>query len=297
MSTKLPMTYIYEFGDISADHRRFILAEFAANGIRNLVFTDEWIARIMQTPTLADELQKDMDSFGLTFMDAHAPFSPKLDLNCPFPEYRKQMIARQNLSLAITADMGVKVIVIHVGNTNIPETAALPLEKHHDNICRALDAILPQAEDLGVTVAIENIWFMTNTPEFLWEIKNKFPTDALGFCYDSGHANLMSKGHLYPDGAANRAWRSYAGIEPRWDDQILEKLLPEIVCCHLHDNDGSVDQHRMPGKGNIDWQHILPVLKTAPKLQSVQSEVLCKHSLQPISETCRAFRERIDFAE
>ena len=47
MSTKLPMTYIYEFGDISADHRRFILAEFAANGIRNLVFTDEWIARIM----------------------------------------------------------------------------------------------------------------------------------------------------------------------------------------------------------------------------------------------------------
>ena len=297
MQTKLPMTYIYEFGDISADHRRFILAEFAANGVRHMVLADDLIQQIMIRPTMSDELQKDLASFGMTFVDAHAPFSPKLDLNCPFPEYQKQMIARHNLTISICAEMGVKAVTIHVGNTNIPETAALPLDTHLDNICRALDGILPLAEDLGVIVAIENIWFMTNTPEFLWKIKSRFPTDALGFCYDSGHANLMAKGHMYPNGVANRAWRNYANIEPRWDDQVLEKLLPQVVCCHLHDNDGSDDFHRRPGLGNIDWDHILSVLKTAPRLVSVQSEVLGRHALQPISETAKAFRERIDFAE
>ena len=54
---------------------------------------------------------------------------------------------------------------------------------------------------------------------------------------------------------------------------VLEKLLPEMVCCHLHDNGALTDAHARPGKGLLDWNKIVPLLKKAPRLQAIQSEV------------------------
>ena len=51
-------------------------------------------------------------------------------------------------------------------------------------------------------------------------------------------------------------------------------MLPEIVNCHLHDNDGSTDAHRIPGNGTLNWNKVIPLLKSAPKLQVIQCEVL-----------------------
>ena len=67
-------------------------------------------------------------------------------------------------------------------------------------------------------------------------------------------------------------------------------MLPQTVCCHLHDNDGSDDTHSIPGDGTINWNEVIPALKKAPRLQVVQCEVniIPRYSIRQV---CAKFRE------
>ena len=46
-----------------------------------------------------------------------------------------------------------------------------------------------------------------------------------------------------------------------------------MVNCHLHDNNAVKDQHLPPGMGCVDWKNIVSLLKRAPRLKCIQSEV------------------------
>jgi sugar phosphate isomerase/epimerase len=290
---KVPLTFLFDFEHTSDVMRPYIMHEFAANGAKHLVLTDTLISMVMQKPGMSSQLQKEMASFGLTFVDAHAPFGPELDPICPEPDLRRMGALRRKLAFSIAADLGVDTIAVHVGNDN--RFADQSIERSMELIISALDDALAEAEKLNIVIAIENIWFRSNTPERLLEIKAKFPTEYLGFCYDSGHANLMDKGRYHTDSAPRAAWNAVGIAEPPWENQTLEKMLPHIVNCHLHDNDGSNDQHRNIGHGNIDWKHIIGLLKTAPRLKNIQSEVIPARTGEPIREVCDAF-QKLDFS-
>ncbi|MGI6355960.1 MAG: sugar phosphate isomerase/epimerase [Lentisphaerae bacterium] len=285
---KVPVTFLFDFEHTTDAMRPYIMHEFAANGAKHLVLTDTLISMVMQNPGLSSQLQKEVASFGLTFVDAHAPFGPALDLICPDPALRRVGALRRKLAFNIAVDLGVDTIAVHVGNDS--RVLNKSIERSMELIVSALDDALAEAEKLNIVICIENIWFRSNTPERLLEIKAKFPTEYLGFCYDSGHANLMDKGRHYPDSSPRAAWNAVGIAEPPWENQTLEKMLPHIVNCHLHDNDGSSDQHRNIGHGNIDWKHIIGLLKTAPRLKNIQSEVIPLRTGEPIREVCEAFQ-------
>lgn len=281
-----PITFLFDFENTNSRTRPYILHEFAANGAKNLVLCDTLIGQIMEDFNLQKSLRKEMEAEGLVWMDAHAPFGPMLDLNCPVAAALPQQRLRHRLALQISADLGVKTITVHTGSeTHYPD---YPLDVQYDCIKRALEELLPFAEQLGITICIENIWFRINTPERLLGIKKEFPTDSLGFCYDAGHANLMDKGRNFPESCPYKAW---GGIPPQFDDHVLEKMLPHVVNCHLHDNDGITDQHLNIGRGTVDWRHIAGLLKQAPRLQVVQSEVIPIISMSSIHDICVKFRE------
>ena len=282
----VPVTYLFDFEYTDSKTRPYVMHEFAVCGAKYLVLTDTLISMILQDRNLQDQLLQEMAAEGLSFMDAHAPFGPKIDLNCPVEALRPQAMLRQKLALQIAAEMGMKTITVHVGNEHrYPDH---PLEQQYDCIKRSLSELLPFAETLGITICIENIWCQLNTPERLLGIKQEFPTDALGFCYDAGHANLMAKGKDYPESAPYKIW---GNVPPQFDDRILEKMLPHVVNCHLHDNNGITDQHYNPGRGNIDWPHIIGLLKTAPRLQVIQSEVIPVRTHDSIHDVCAKFKE------
>lgn len=65
----------------------------------------------------------------------------------------------------------------------------------------------------------------------------------VGVCLDIGHWFAFALGHERRDFG-------------RW----LDSLGPFVRHLHLHDNDGSGDQHRGLGKGNIPWDEVLPAL-------------------------------------
>ena len=48
-----------------------------------------------------------------------------------------------------------------------------------------------------------------------------------------------------------------------WDlCRLVRTLGPRIAAFHLHDNDGESDQHLPIGTSTIEWQHLLPAIKT-----------------------------------
>ena len=285
--SRVPVTYLFDYEHCDDLTRPYIMQEFADNGAENLVLSDTLIAEILQKPYFADTLRRDLESTGMRFVDAHAPFGIYQDLNVPVPELRPNMLERMQLALRIAADLGVDAIAVHVGNSRPEYFSEYSLEQHHEAICNSIDTLLPLAEKLQICLAIENIWFPTNTAEKLLDIIARFPSPYLGVCFDTGHANLMSKDRGLSESAPINAWKAYG--EVAYDDQILEKLLPHIVTCHLHDNDGSIDQHLLPGDGNVDWKYCLAALKKEPRLKYLQSEIIPVRCKVSIARLCRIF--------
>ena len=280
----VPVTYAFDFKRTNDTMRPYVMHEFAVNGVKHLVLNETLFQMILENREMAGILNREMAGEGLTFCDAHAVFGPYLDLCCPVPDARPEMLLRLKLQLQIIAGMGVKTITIHIGNeTHYP---GYTLQSMIDSVKSSLNELLPLAESLGVIICIENIWFQMNTPERLLDFKAEFPTDALGFCYDAGHANLMDKGRNFPGSKPYTAWGS---VPPHFDHQILEKMLPHVVNCHLHDNDGIMDQHVNVGLGTMDWKHVVDLLRQAPRLQVIQSEVLPVKTIVSIPEICKKF--------
>ena len=287
----VPVTYLYEFEHITEKMRPVVMAEFARYGAEYLVLSDTLIQQIISNAGTADKLLQEMKDAGLSFCDAHAPFGPQFDMNCPWREKRPMMLTRLKLALEICAYMKVDTITIHLGNNHFAPASAISDEEHIHLMKESLSELLPIAEKLGITICIENIWFSVNTPDVLNTIKAEFPTDALGFCYDAGHANIMDKGRTYGTGNAWRGWNASGKPVPQWEDQALEKMLPHVVNCHLHDNTGWSDAHQIPGDGCIDWVHIIRQLKKAPRLKVIQSEVLPVRAKVNIPELVATFTE------
>jgi sugar phosphate isomerase/epimerase len=97
------------------------------------------------------------------------------------------------------------------------------------------------AKPLGVTLLLENIPNELSTPERLAELVRTAHFEDVGFCFDSGHAHIMSTVL-----------------------QAFDVMKHAIRSTHLHDNRGDKDAHLLPGEGTIDWNECATLLRDAP---------------------------------
>ena len=113
-------------------------------------------------------------------------------------------------------------------------------ERRIESAFSSLDELKVFAGQRGVEVLLEN------TPNELSSAGrlNSFLTEThlnLNYCFDIGHAHLTG------------------AMEEQFD------LMKErIRSTHIHDNDGSADQHRFPGEGTIDWSQTMQLLNSRP---------------------------------
>ena len=105
---------------------------------------------------------------------------------------------------------------------------------HANELCvKRINRIIERAEQKCVNVALENL----RKPEYLGFVFDRITSSRLGFCFDSGHQNCRSK-----------------------NIDLLSMYGEKLMAVHLHDNDESSDQHRMPFDGNIDWNTVMKKL-------------------------------------
>lgn len=271
--TNIPVTHFFHIEGVPEALQKVILREMAANGAKNIVLTDAIINAI-----LADGKKREFyialaENAQVTYMDAHAPFGKYADLNCPVKELHKEKILRSILVLELAAQFGIKTITFHIGNPAFFPSSTL--EELYKETLHTLEKLLPVAEEKKLVLCIENSWHPTSTGEKLLQIKEKFPTDALGFCYDCGHAHLAENKEAVNDPASAlfQAYQELALPPQASMENTLELMLPHIVNCHLHDNDGITDSHKIPGNGSINWKKLMTTLAKAPRLQCIQNEV------------------------
>jgi sugar phosphate isomerase/epimerase len=167
----------------------------------------------------------------LALDNIHAPF---WNANYLWSESEgERQVIRQDVTEAIMycGRHHVSTTVMHVcskENPPSPNKAGLAL----------LQDLVKLAEDQGVIIALENLEYSCNL--HLDYVFSSLQSPNLGFCYDSSHDNI--------------AWI--------FRKKALEKWGHLLATTHISDNLGLIDDHFLPGKGNINWPE---VMKQIPK--------------------------------
>ncbi len=185
---------------------------------------------------------------GLTITQAHAPFPAYLPER---PETLDYTIKLYRRCIEFCDAVGCKNLVIHgislanPDNVNTPDTVKALNYKLYESL---IDILVKT----NVTVCLENLF--TGSPKGLIEGTCSNPNEAVeyidtlnakagkecfGLCLDTGHLNLLRK-----------SFRIYVPILGR-----------RIKALHIHDNNGTTDQHLMPYVGTINWDHFCDSLR------------------------------------
>lgn len=169
--------------------------------------------------------------------------------------YLKNIVAPK--SMKICAFMDCQYIVIH--GFKLAHYLGSE-EAEWEKTLEFIEFLAPLAKELGITICMENIY--TSIGNHIVEgpccdarkmairidtINKKYGTEVLGFCFDTGHANLV-------------------GID---FESFITTLGNRLKVLHIHDNDGISDLHQIPftftrsreNKTSTDWEGFIKGLK------------------------------------
>jgi len=167
---------------------------------------------------------------------------------------------------------------------------------------RFIDFLAPMAKELSITICIENLYdgigaHLLEGPccnvykavERIDRINEKYGAEVLGFCFDTGHANLI-------------------GLD---FEAFLTTLGHRLKVLHIHDNDGVRDLHQVPftftktreNTSSTDWDGFIRGLRaiqfnqvlsfeTAPVLDSFPQEMK-PQVLRFIAEIGEYFKRKV----
>ena len=250
----IPLSHYYDWCFVPDKLYNNIVNEFKDNGVSNFMLPDGMLEEFITEPRSFARIKSFAFTNKISFSDAHLPFGDPFDLFRTEKWQRQQMLEAQKRSLAFAAELGCRTCTVHLGSYDAPEAPGL-----RPFIVDTLGVLVEEAEQLDVVLAVENNMRSSSTSEILYYM-SCFDSPHLGICYDTGHACVMSRKNL-------------PAAEAEYGLGVAEAMLPYIVTCHLHDNGGDHDSHKMPGEGIIHWDELLAKLCSAPKLLTLQSEV------------------------
>jgi len=181
--------------------------------------------RRRETPAMARDQ-------GLVIEYVHAPFVESNQLWDDSPAVRETYVRRHREYLDDCVRLGLACLVLHV-------THGAPSPGPTAEGVAAFERLVGQAEQAGVTLAIEN----TRRDDIIHRLLEEIPSPRLKFCYDSGHDWLW--GH--PPGSTLARWGGrlaqthFADCDGPPEDPLA------YSGPHTH------DRHLLPGDGRIDW--------------------------------------------
>ncbi|MDA8079196.1 MAG: sugar phosphate isomerase/epimerase [Nitrospiraceae bacterium] len=182
-------------------------------------------------------------------------YNPSLSFHAPFMDLspgavdsrvREATLDRFHRILDIAGILGPKTIVFHSGYEKWKY--ALNTDIWLEKSLLTWEPILKRAESLGIRVAIENIF--EDEPSNLGLLMERMSSPDFGVCFDTGHCNLFSRVPL---------------------EEWMEALGQYIVELHLHDNDGTSDQHLPIGDGAFDFPRFFELLGSRDCVYTIEA--------------------------
>lgn len=162
----------------------------------------------------------------------HGPF---LDLYVSSPDPRIVAVAkdRHRQALAAATSIGASMYVAHLNS--------IPLIRNQVYQGRFVEAaaefwlpLADQAGQDGVTIVLENMW--ERDPALQRQVVEAANHPSLKASFDNGHALVFSQ-------------------QPA--EEWIRELGAALAHVHVHDNDGTYDQHLAVGEGIEDWSALI----------------------------------------
>lgn len=164
-------------------------------------------------------------------------------------------------TFAYAKKCGAEFVVVHTNELWSDDKKAIQAM-----VIKRLDDIMLLAKKYGIKMVIENVGLRTkNSVLFDWhefiDLFERFP--QAGALLDVGHANVNG-----------------------WDIPATVRALGNrLVACHVHDNDGSGDDHLPVGQGNVDWSAYFEAVKE------------CAPEAVQVMEYCCGFKDAASLEE
>lgn len=210
------------------------LAERGVNAVELMFFPGHlWFTDA--GPTLR-ELRSTIESSGMSLVTLN---TPNIDLNiaAATTEMREYSLAINIEYLRVAGELGAQALILGPGKPN--PLFPMPRETMEEHFFRALDRLLPTAENHGVEIWVENMpfAFLPGLSELMASL-DRYGADAIGIVYDVANAHFIGEDPV-------------AGIH-----QVGSRL--RLV--HLSDTSRSVYRHDAVGLGDVDFAAIMPHL-------------------------------------
>lgn len=195
-------------------------------GLDHVEFKREYLAGHPSTPS-PDEVRELSERYGVS-ITYHAPFRD-WNVGSYDEAVRQDSVERVKRTLDDAADAGAEAVVVHGGS--VPRRYPTWVhESAKEAAVRSLAECAQYAQLVGVPLCLENQPLdrqkerYTTTPSDLAAMLETVDVAPkyLGVTLDVGHAKVNGE---------------------EWHD-FVEEFGPRIRVCHLHDNDGTSDQHR-----------------------------------------------------
>lgn len=242
--------------------------------------------------------KKGAETTGIKINQMHMPYpnyvpNGKKELN----DYLRHVVAPK--SMHVCHFFGCPYIVVH----GFKLSRNLGSEKAEwEQTERFLEYLAPMAREMGIIICIENIYDVLGgrvvegpccqakkAAERIDRFNEKYHAEVLGFCFDTGHANLV-------------------GID---FERFITELGHRVKVLHIHDNDGAADLHQIPftftktrentaatdwdgfirGLKNINYDGVLS-FETAPVLTAFPDEMR-ERVLKFIAQIGKYFSARV----
>jgi len=165
----------------------------------------------------------------------HGPLFPDREMgragapavNLLHPEKSRRIDAMDEIKRALEAAERIPIqnLVLHLGERDDKWS-----QRTIEYAITALEHLGAFAHPLGVRLLVENLLSEATTPQRLLTIIDMGHLNNVRVCLDLGHA------HVAP------------GVS-----EAIEILGGRIGAVHVHDNNGTNDEHLWPGEGTVDW--------------------------------------------
>jgi len=197
-------------------------------------------------PTVAEVLALASQA-GMVCDSIHGVFGYHIDPSSPDPDHRRACLDMYRDEGKLAVELGGPMVVVHPAcwNPDRREMSRAEVEASSEPRWPRLREFLLALADIGhtqgVTYLIENQPFncpLGHDVARLAQAVREIQSPRIQMCLDTGHAHIT--------GDIAKAVH---------DASDLIKYL------HIHDNDGKLDDHRMPGDGNLPWEKFAQALR------------------------------------
>lgn len=239
------------------------LRQIADAGFTHIHWCHHWRSDFLYADSEIEQIAVWLDRYGLRMADVHGSEGVEKFWYSPHEYARQAGVELVKNRLDFAARLDADAIVMHV----YPDTQHPELRRFNaiawDQLRKTLDELQPYARERNVQIAVENLVdfpavqaevlsFEQAADNFdrIEELFALYPPDFLSLCYDSGHANL----------GRDRMER-------------LDALKDRLRVLHLHDNDGTGDQHRLLFQDTIRWERLAELIAASAYDKPISMEV------------------------